>query len=406
MYSVVQRNVLFYSLLLRLPAELLSLVLLFASGTDVLDYFPAAQRRRTLCLVCRSWASSLYNTPRAWTKLTIVFGSKTPLETLSSCLLNSREALIEVAVEVRVGHENYESLDAIAMQEFIHASFILLSPHFHHVAVFRVICPERSSAELALSYIARMEGDRVHSMYLALNLTSGTTISRDHHAFLSSLPCLTLLYTARCLPPSNILFCGSTVTDLQLVFRMEQKIVWHDLKDALSSFQRLKSLLLSGVVSSEILAYAVKITLPMVTHLDFTLFMPPMAGVLHHIATPSLQSLRLALRDGRDVRWMMEECAHMGQATSVELAITPRFSDDLLLVVLRAFTAVKCLDLSGCSLDVRERVVYVLRVYAIRLERLTILRFGWWISDCDAEDIIEGAEFASDCVVQFPETPL
>lgn len=76
-----QLNLVFFRLLLKLPPELLSLVLLLATKQDILDYLRAARRRRTLCLVCKTWAESLYATPRAWRTFKMVFGSKTPVET-------------------------------------------------------------------------------------------------------------------------------------------------------------------------------------------------------------------------------------------------------------------------------------------------------------------------------------
>ncbi|KAJ6458427.1 hypothetical protein C8R47DRAFT_1245318 [Mycena vitilis] len=402
MECIPRTNSVFVALLFRLPAEIVSLVLLIATGLDDLDYLPAARRRRTLCLVCKSWAASLYATPQAWSRLDIVFGSDTTLDTLRACLVNSRQTRIEVAVEVRINHDDYNSMDIVGTQNFIHTAFSLIGPHFHRIGTFRIICPEPLAAELALSYLARMECSNLNSMYIVLNLAPDNDVARNRQPFVSRLPRLTHLYTAKCLPPSTLLFCGLTVTDLRLVFVIEQDVMWLDFRAALSSFPRLKSLRLGGVVCSDYPRESDRITLPILTHLDFTLFMPEMGVVLLHIATPSLHSLHLTLRDARGVRWLMKECDQMGQAQKVNLLITPLFSEDLVLTIFRALVAVRDLDLSRCSYYVQERLVSVLAAYTIKLEGLALVRLGSWISELDVEEILQGAQFAADCRVQFP----
>ncbi|KAJ6447381.1 hypothetical protein C8R47DRAFT_1231457 [Mycena vitilis] len=207
----------FFELLIKLPHEILSLVLLCTVRRDRLDPNPEALWRRTLCLVCKRWWETLYNTPQAWTRLSFTFASNTTIPTLIAALNNSRGALKDVEIAIhknRRVHATHTPAESNEMTAFIHHSFMLLDQHFPRIRVFRIICPEFAASELALAYLARMDCRRLTDMYIVLRLNSNPLTIRKRPTFASSFPVLNMLYTAKCLPPATLNFTGRTVTDV------------------------------------------------------------------------------------------------------------------------------------------------------------------------------------------------
>ncbi|KAJ7602186.1 hypothetical protein DFH06DRAFT_1351575 [Mycena polygramma] len=116
-----------WTLLRNLPPELLSAVLLFATRQGNVSALKSARRRRTLCLVCKTWADILYATPRAWSRLSVMFTAPPTAYTISTWLSNSKAARIEVSVEIL----HVPAVDGIAkMSAFVDLHFTLLHTHF------------------------------------------------------------------------------------------------------------------------------------------------------------------------------------------------------------------------------------------------------------------------------------
>ncbi|KAJ6513683.1 hypothetical protein C8R47DRAFT_1206989 [Mycena vitilis] len=372
----------FIELLHVLPPELLSLIMLHAVQRDRLTFVPEAVWRRTLCMVCKRWSKALYDTPAAWTKLAIAYGSKTPVPTVLALLANSKSALKDVEVSIhkdRRVHATHTSSEANEMKAFIHKCFMILDTHFPHIAVFKIICPEFSASELALAYLAHMDCRRMTHIHIILRLASDSYTIRERPSLTSTLPMLSMLYTAKCLPPSNMFFTGGTVTDLRLVFFMDQELIWGDLRAILANFPRLLSLKLSGIICCEFMSNRHSLTIPDLTTLHFVLKTSQMSGVIYNVITPSLKVLRLTLtvRHGNGVQWLTKNCAQLGQAVDVDLLITRSFSADLLSDVLRAFSSAVSIDVSRCSLNVHKSLLAILAGPELRLPHLKVLTVGW-----------------------------
>ncbi|KAJ7602188.1 hypothetical protein DFH06DRAFT_1153057 [Mycena polygramma] len=401
-----------FELLQGLPPEILAMILLLAVKRDGLGESEEARWRGTLCLVCKPWCESLYDTPQAWTRVSLVFDSNTALSAVRACLANSRGALKQASVEIyKTRHvpdvfcPPYSASEQNRMIAFIHTAFTVLDPYFPRISIFRMVCPETVSSELALAYLSRMDCRRLKELKIVMNLSSDPELIGRRLTFASTLPALVTLYTAKSIPPSTLLFAGAHITDLQLVTLFDDTLTWHNLRAVLAAFPNLTSLKLGSVICSEFLHDSQKLTIPQLSHIDFVLSMPTMISVLYQLVAPSLSSLRLTLRDGRGVRWMMRECSIMGQAIKVDLHIVTNFSEELVMDVLSSFTAVSVLDVTRCAFEVQETILLVLFSPHLRLEHLSVIDLGWWIDEWDEFYILEGDRFGEDCLCQAADWP-
>ncbi|KAJ6464203.1 hypothetical protein C8R47DRAFT_1079751 [Mycena vitilis] len=399
-----------FELLQGLPPEILSMILLLAVKRDGLGESEEAIWRGTLCLVCRPWCESLYNTPQAWTRVSIVFDSKTALSAVRASLVNSRGTLKQVSVEIyKTRHfpdvfcPPYSAVDQNRMVAFIHTAFTVLDPYFPRISIFRMVCPEPVSSELALAYLSRMDCKRLKELKLVMKLSSDLGLIAQRPTIASTLPALESIYTGKSLPPNTLVFAATHITDFQLSSLADDSLTWHKLREVLAAFPNLKSLKLGGVVCSDLSHNTSKLTIPHLVHVDFVLSRPAMIFVLCQLVAPSLSSLRLTLRDARGVRWMMRECSMMEQVTKVDLHIIPNFSEELVMEVLSSFTEVVVLDVSRCAFNVHETILLVLFNTHLELDNLSVIDMGWWIDEWDEFCILEGDRFGEDCLIRFPD---
>ncbi|KAJ7616332.1 hypothetical protein DFH06DRAFT_1343340 [Mycena polygramma] len=393
-----------WTLLEKLPPELLSAVLLLATKQRTPDAIKMARRRSDLCLVCKNWATTLYQTPRAWARTTIIFEALPPIETLMTALKNSKAVSKNIAVEIGTNlwapTSPFEPATLIKMTEFIHTCFTLLEPYFSAIESFRITCPEHTLSELVLAYISRMDCRGVKRLSLTMKMSSKAPAVARRRAVSSGLPMLTHLYASKCLPPSIIHFTGATVTSLSIVKIISCDLDWARLRLVLRAFPALRHLRMDCVLCVAFGPNPPRITFEHLTHFSFYCFAPSMVRVLRYIDTPTLYHLRLGFRDSRCVQELLAAFRpRMMTVKSVTLAIASEISEDLAVKLLCSFISISSLDMSGCAVECRSTMEHALGEMILTLPHLARITFGWHVGEDGITSILGGNRFAPGCTV-------
>ncbi|KAJ6457545.1 hypothetical protein C8R47DRAFT_1081977 [Mycena vitilis] len=384
-----------WTLLQKLPPELLSSVLLLATKPWAADAVEVAKTRGKLCLVCKSWATTLYRTPRAWARTTIVFEAFPPIETLITTLKNSKAVDKNIAIEIGTNlwapTSPFEPGIIFKMTEFIHTCFTLLEPYLSTIASLGITCPEHTLSELVLAYFSRMDFGRVNRLSLTMKMSARAPIVDRRLAVSSGLPRLTHLYASKSLPPSVLHFTGATVTSLSLVKIISCDLHWSRLRFALRAFPVLRHLRMDSVLCVAFGPNPQRVSFKQLTHLSFYCFAPSMVRVLRYIDTPTLYHLRLGFRDERCVQELLIAFRpRMMTVKSVTLAIASSISEDLAVQLLCSFISISSLDVSGCAIDCRSTMVHALGEMILSLPHLARITFGWQIGDNEVDSILRG----------------
>jgi hypothetical protein len=193
-------------LMCTLPAEIGSIIFLYAIGIDIFDPLMAAHRRRTLCLVCSPWPKIIYGTPRTWNRVKVLFNGDQKVDVVRTCLINSKSIPLEMELEIRGTipiDEHSAMLYSQRVQSFLHTYFSLLKSDFACILKLHIVCPDSAGSVLVQEYLAHMDCRIVAEISLVLVLPSATDNALHHPSLASAFPSLRSLDCIKSFPPAS-----------------------------------------------------------------------------------------------------------------------------------------------------------------------------------------------------------